>query len=121
MSATHDTADKAAGTSAPEAGPHDKAPKPRRSVLARLFGLSVWGYLKLAVTSVLVGFLVLAVNFNPAAPGFDLFSALGSVIGKVVAAAGWAVQNLWQPALAGAGLVLPVWVLWRLVSLPFRK
>lgn len=95
--------------------------KPKRSVLARLFGLSVWGYLKLALTSVLVGFVVLAVNFDPAAPGFDLLGALGSVVSKAAGAAGWAVQNLWQPALAGAGLVLPVWVLWRLVSLPFRR
>ena len=36
-------------------------------------------------------------------------------------AAVWAVKNFWKPWLAGASIVLPLWVLWRLASLPFRK
>nr|WP_233350943.1 DUF6460 domain-containing protein [Hyphomonas sp. ND6WE1B] len=31
------------------------------------------------------------------------------------------MRNFWKPALAGATIVLPLWILWRLVSLPFRK
>ncbi|MBU2607092.1 MAG: hypothetical protein KKC43_14530 [Alphaproteobacteria bacterium] len=99
-----------------------KAEKPPpRSVLLRLFGIGPWGVAKLLGLCILVGFVVLASNFNPASPDVNIPEAIASIARQTLAAAGWAIRNFWKPALAGATIVLPVWVLWRLVSLPFRK
>ena len=95
--------------------------KAKRHVLRRLFGISLWGWVKLLLLSVLVGFLVLASEFDPASPSVDVRAALMSFLSSLGAALRWAVTNFWQPALAGAGIVLPIWFLWRLISLPFRK
>ena len=94
---------------------------PPRSVLLRLFGIGPWGVVKLLGLCILVGFVVLAANFNPASPDVNMPEAIASIARQTLAAAGWAIRNFWKPALAGAGIVLPIWILWRLVSLPFRK
>lgn len=107
--------------------PPQPAPKatveksPPRPVLIRLFGIGPWGVAKLLGLCILVGFIVLASNFNPASPDVNIPAAIASIARQTLAAAGWAIRNFWKPALAGATIVLPVWVLWRLVSLPFRK
>ncbi len=93
----------------------------KRPLLARLFGISVWGGVKLLALCILVGFFVLAANFDASDPSFNLAEALRSILRQTFAALGWAIGNFWQPALAGALVVLPVWALWRLVSLPWRK
>ncbi|MEZ6011122.1 MAG: hypothetical protein R3C08_04525 [Hyphomonas sp.] len=110
----------------PPAAPRDvPAPTtgkpPKRSLLLRLFGISPWGALKLTGLCILVGFFVMAANFNPASPDVDIPAALASIARQAFAATGWAVRNFWKPALAGATIVLPLWVLWRLATLPFRK
>lgn len=106
----------------PEAPPARPAPRPQpRPLLARLFGISVWGSLKLLGLCILVGFFVLASQFNPSNPDVNMGEAISNVASTAIAALGWAVRNFWKPALAGAAVVMPVWVLWRLVSLPFRK
>ena len=106
----------------PEAPPsRTPAKAPPRPLLVRLFGISVWGSLKLLGLCILVGFFVLASQFNPANPDVNMGAAIANVANTAVAALGWAVRNFWKPALAGAAVVMPVWVLWRLVSLPFRK
>ena len=108
--------------------PQQAAPVPpanakpeRRPVLARLFGISIWGALKLLGLCILVGFFVLASQFDPRNPDVDAGAAIASAARAAWSAAGWALRNFWQPALAGAMIVMPLWVLWRLVSLPFRK
>jgi hypothetical protein len=93
----------------------------KRHILRRLFGIGVWGGFKLTLLCIVVGFFVMAANFDPAAQDTNVLSAVAGVAKQAAAAAGWAARNFWQPALAGAGIVLPIWVLWRLVSLPFRK
>lgn len=109
----------------PPPGPVPKQAKaekpPPRSVLLRLFGIGPWGAVKLLGLCILVGFVVLAANFNPASPDVNIPEAIASIASQTLAAAGWAIRNFWKPALAGAGIVLPIWILWRLVSLPFRK
>ena len=106
----------------PDAPAPAKPGKPtRRPLLLRLFGISPWGTLKLTGLCILVGFFVMAANFNPASPDADIPGALAAIARQTIAAAGWAVQNFWKPALAGATVVLPLWILWRLISLPFRK
>lgn len=98
-----------------------KSPAGKRPVLRRLFGISVWGALKLAVTCILVGFFLLALEFDPVANDVNVLGALGDLLRNLFGAALWAARNFWQPLLAGASIVLPLWILWRLVSLPFRK
>lgn len=119
---------------APEAGPEaaPAAPQPppaqtpvpppqKRPLLKRLFGISIWGGLKLLGLCILTGFFVMAANFDPGNPDFNLAEALRAILRQSFAALGWAIGNFWQPALAGALVVLPVWVLWRVISLPWRK
>lgn len=93
----------------------------RRPLLVRLFAISPWGAFKLILLCILVGAVVMAANFDPRSPDVDMGSMFGTLARDAWNAAVWAVRNFWRPALAGAGIVLPVWVLWRLVSLPFRK
>jgi hypothetical protein len=101
--------------------PSKKQTSQKRPLLRRLFGISPWGALKLTGLCILVGFFVMAANFNPASPDANIPAALAAILKQTLAAAGWAARNFWKPALAGATIVLPVWVLWRLISLPFRK
>ncbi|MEZ5967665.1 MAG: hypothetical protein R3C00_01195 [Hyphomonas sp.] len=105
----------------PAAPPPVPGRKPKRPLLVRLFGISPWGALKLTGLCILVGFFVMAANFNPSSPDTNIPGALAAVARQAVATAGWAVRNFWKPALAGATVVLPVWILWRLATLPFRK
>lgn len=93
----------------------------KRPLLKRLFGISIWGGIKLLALCILTGFFVLAANFDARDPSFNLAEALQAILRQTFSALGWALQNFWQPALAGALVVLPIWVLWRLVSLPWRK
>lgn len=98
-----------------------KVVEPKRPLLRRLFGISLWGAVKLVLLCILVGFFVMAANFDPANPSFNLGDALANMLRQTLTALGWAARNFWQPALAGALVVLPVWVIWRVISLPFRK
>jgi hypothetical protein len=105
---------------APE--PHAaKSKAQKRPLLRRLFGISPWGAVKLTGLCILVGFFVMAANFNPASQDANIPGALAAIARQAFTAAGWAVRNFWKPALAGATIVLPLWVLWRLISLPFRR
>ena len=98
-----------------------KPKKLKRPLLLRLFGIGIWGTIKLITLCILVGFVVLTTQFDPTAPDFKLGSALWAFAGNTLAAAKWTVTNFWSPAIAGAIIVLPAWVLWRLISLPFRR
>lgn len=117
---------EAATEAAPAAPPPPPAQPPvpppqKRPLLKRLFGISIWGGLKLLGLCILTGFFVMAANFDPGNPDFNLAEALRAILRQSFAALGWAIGNFWQPALAGALVVLPVWVLWRVISLPWRK
>lgn len=105
----------------PPAQPKTSDKPAKRPILLRLFGLSVWGGFKLVVVCVLVGFFLLALEFDPASNDVNVFGAMGQLIQNLAGAALWALKNFWKPLLAGASVVLPLWVLWRLASLPFRK
>ena len=95
--------------------------KPARSLLRRLFGIKVWGAIKLVVICIFVGFIVLASQFDPTDPQVDVAAASWNIAKQAWAAAGWAAVNFWKPAVTGATVVLPIWLIWRLVTLPFRK
>lgn len=93
----------------------------KRSLLVRLFGIKIWGLIKLTLICIFVGFIVLASQFDPRDPEVNVAAATWNIAKQAWATAGWAAVNFWKPAATGATIVLPVWILWRLVSLPFRK
>lgn len=99
----------------------EKPKKVKRHILLRLFGIKLFGWIKLALLCILVGFFVMAAEFDPASPNVDVMGAIGSFAKSAGITLRWAVVNFWKPALAGAGIVMPVWVLWRMATLPFRK
>lgn len=98
-----------------------KLPKTKRHILLRLLGISLWGWIKLALLCILVGFLVMASEFDPASPEVNMVGALQRFLESLGSLLVWAAQNFWKPALAGATIVMPLWLVWRLASLPFRK
>lgn len=117
---TADTPEPAPPPSPPAAAPAAALPA-KRPLLIRLFAISIWGGFKLLLLCVLVGLIIMAINFDPRSPDVDMGETVVRLARQAWSAAGWAVANFWKPALAGASVVLPIWVLWRLVSLPFRK
>lgn len=98
-----------------------KEKSPKRPLLVRLFGIGIWGGLKLLGLCILVGFFVMASNFDPTSPDVKVGAALSEAARQAATALKWGVTNFWKPALAGGAVVMPLWVLWRLVCLPFRK
>ena len=93
----------------------------RRHVLLRLFGISLWGYIKLLLLCIIVGSFVMASQLEPDKTELDAVAAMQGILTSAIAVGRWAAVNFWHPAFTGASLVLPLWVLWRVVSLPFRK
>ncbi len=98
------------------------AGKERRPLLVRLFSIKFWGAVKLILLCVLVGLIQRAgvIQTRPE-DVFDPWSMIQAIWENTFRGLIWALQNGWQPALLGATIVLPIWVLWRLVSLPFRR
>lgn len=114
--------DAPAPTPAPEpllAAPAPAAPKPHS--LLRAFSLTPGQALRLLALSTFAGFFVLAFDYKPAGATFDVGGALTAIIHRAFTAIGWAFESFWKPALAGTLVVMPVWAIWRLVRLPFRK
>lgn len=98
-----------------------RLPREKRHVLLRLFGISAWGWIKLALLCILVGFFVMASEFDPASPDVNMMGALRNFLASLGGLAAWAARNFWKPALLGATIVMPIWIAWRALSLPFRK
>ena len=53
-----------------------KLPKAKRHVLFRLLGISPWGWVKLALLCILVGFLVMASEFDPRSPDVNVMGTI---------------------------------------------
>ena len=98
-----------------------KPGKVKRHILLRLFGIKVFGWIKLILLCVLVGFFVMAAEYDPMTAEVDAVTAVSNFARSAFQALGWMVANFWKPALAGASIVIPIWVLWRMATLPFRK
>jgi hypothetical protein len=87
----------------------------------RAFRLTPGQALRLVGLSTLAGFFILAFDFSPAGATFDVGGAVTAIIHRALTALGWALESFWKPALAGLAVVVPLWALWRLATLPFRK
>lgn len=95
--------------------------KRKRPLLVRLFSLKFWGAVRLTALCVIVGIIQQIGWAKKQTQEFDAFSAIQAIWENTFAGLIWAIQNGWKPALIGATIVVPIWVIWRLISLPFRK
>ena len=102
----------------PHAAP-EKAPK--RPLKSRLLSVTVWQVIQLLVISTIVGLFLLALDLSADRQSLNIDGALIQLFQSLGSAFLWIVKTFWKPLLAGAAVVLPLWLLWRLVSLPFRK
>jgi hypothetical protein len=99
----------------------DGQPSLRRSLMSKMFDIGPWGWVKLTMLCLAVGAVLRIANVNPFEPGFTLGSAVASLgrgVGNLLL---WIIANGWAPALIGVAVVMPIWLLWRLLSVPFRK
>lgn len=95
--------------------------EPRKATFTeRMFDIGWGGWLRLAALSVLAGVLIRAAGVNPFDRTFTWSAALQDLAAAVVSLGGWVIANGWLPLLTGALVVAPLWLLWRLLSLPFR-
>lgn len=95
--------------------------QPPRPWYIRAFRLTLGQALRLLGLSTLAGFFILAFDFSPAGATFDAGGAITAIIHRALTALGWALESFWKPALAGLIVVVPIWAIWRLATLPFRK
>ncbi|MEO0784328.1 MAG: hypothetical protein AAFY10_01430 [Pseudomonadota bacterium] len=98
-----------------------KQKPPKRPLLVRLFGVSIWGGIKLVLLCILIGSVILLWQGAERAAEDSAAAVAGEAARQLWSSAVWAAQNFWRPALYGAGVVAPVWVLWRVLTLPFRR
>ena len=117
-----DTGPDAPAESAPLPAEASAAPASApRPWYIRAFGLSLGQALRLLGLSTLAGFFILAFDFSPTGATFDASGAFTAIIHRAFTALGWALESFWKPALAGLIVVVPIWAIWRLSTLPFRK
>lgn len=98
-----------------------RSSKPRRSLQRRLFSVGAFQIIGLIAASVLLGLFLLALDLDPNRDSLNLRGAVWGVIQALFQSVLWLVSTLWKPFLAGAAIVVPAFLLWRLASLPFRK
>ncbi|MBO6766002.1 DUF6460 domain-containing protein [Maricaulis sp.] len=87
----------------------------RRSFVQRLVRMSTADILRLVFLCVLAGFLLAALNVNPGDLWVDFFGTLAESWGRfirfITESAGWAVEYF----LLGAVLVIPIWIVFRVL------
>jgi hypothetical protein len=92
-----------------------------RSLQSKLFGIGPSGYFQLTVLCIAVGAVLEAGGFNPFDPGFTWQAALSGIGSGALNVLGWVINAGWKPMLIGAAITLPIWLVWRLLSVPFRR
>ena len=112
-----------AQVTSPDAAPMAEAPPPRkkRSILVRLFAVKFWGAVRLTALCVLAGIIIQIGDFTTQPEQISVANTIREIWENTFAGLLWLIRNGWKPALIGATVVLPIWVLWRIVSLPFRR
>jgi hypothetical protein len=99
--------------------PHD--PPEQRTFADKMFGIGFSGWFQLVVLCVVVGAIFQAGGIDFFAPNFTLAGFVGSLANGALNALGWVLEVGWRPLLAGAIVVVPAWLAWRLLSVPFRN
>lgn len=91
-----------------------------RSFADKMFHLSVYGWIQLAFISLVVGAIIQSGGINPFGPDFSWSGAAASAWKSAVSLLGWAFDNAWLPLVTGMIVVAPIWLVWRLATVPFR-
>jgi hypothetical protein len=86
--------------------------------VTRVFGGSPLGVLaRLVLVSVLVGVVLSALGLNP----FDIVNSIERLIRNIWNMGFDAVRWLWRYFLLGAVIVIPIWILVRVINAPRGK
>jgi hypothetical protein len=99
--------------------PGDDHPHPR-TMMDKMFGLSWGGWLQLLLITIVVGVVIESSGLNPFDRTFDPANVLSALWDGAVHTVSWAFGNGWRPFLIGLAIVAPLWVIWRLLTIPFR-
>jgi hypothetical protein len=86
----------------------------------KMFGVGFWGWVRLGALCLVAGAIFAAGAVNPFAPGFLWSAVPGQLAQGVLNVFTWSVGTAWRPLLFGAIAVGPIWLLWRLITVPFR-
>jgi Na+/H+-dicarboxylate symporter len=99
----------------------EQTTRQRRTFVQRLTKISSTDILRLVFLCVLAGFLLAALNVNPRDLWIDFFGTLAEswsrFVSFIVDSAGWAVEYF----LLGAVLVVPIWIVFRLIRAAGRE
>jgi hypothetical protein len=101
--------------------PDDRYEEPaKRTLVQKLFGIGYSGWFQLVVVCIFVGAILQAGGVDFFSPNFTVSGFLTSFINGALSVMGWAIGVGWAPLLSGALVVIPLWLAWRLLSVPFR-
>ena len=101
--------------------PVDMQPvRQQRTLAEKMFGLGFSGWFQLVVLCVLVGAVFQAGGVDFFSPTFTWQGLPGGILNGAIAVLGWAIEIGWRPLITGALVVAPIWLAWRLLSVPFR-
>jgi hypothetical protein len=101
--------------------PADMHPvRQQRTFREKMFGIGFSGWFQLAVLCVAVGAVFQAGGVDFFSPTFTWERLPSGILNGVLAVLGWALEIGWRPLVTGALVVGPIWLVWRLLSVPFR-
>lgn len=84
----------------------------------RLFdGNSLRTLVWLAVVSVVVGFVLVTLRIDPVAVIEGIIGNFDNALDALIALGHWIVRHVGRYFLVGVVVVVPIWLIWRLVSL----
>ncbi len=102
---------------APSGAPEREAPEPANALEAFLGGSPGAVALKLVLMSLVVGALMMWLEIRPA----DIIVGIANFLRRIYALGFGAVRELIEYVVAGAAIVLPVWLLLRVMNVSGRK
>lgn len=92
-----------------------------RPMWLRLIAIGPGGFLNLVLWCVIAGLVMRFTGLSPWTGPQSAAETADSMWRQGLDALGWAVKMGWKPALTGATVILPVWLGWRVITLPFRR
>jgi hypothetical protein len=98
--------------------PYDHQP---RTLQSKLFGIGFSGWFQLIVICVIAGAIFQAGGIDLFSPDFTFTGIASSLANGALNMLGWAVENGWRPLITGALVIIPLWLAWRLLTVPFRN
>jgi hypothetical protein len=92
----------------------------QRTLAEKMFGIGFSGWFQLVVLCLVVGAIFQAGGVDFFSSTFTWEGLLGGILNGALAVLGWIIEVGWRPLITGALVVGPVWLAWRLLSVPFR-